>query len=238
MPKGFELLLPVKESVDYAVLYDGIPKKNKFSTQKFGDYYKVRRGENLSYISKKLGVSFSELIRLNNIRNPNRIRTGQRLKIPVSLSYKPTREEQEAKDVSIMVIYVKDNETISHFSDWSNSSIRSMMQINNLSNRSRIHYGQKILISLSKVNEDEFLEERDEFHKDIEEKFFEENRVKEISRHRVKSGENIWYIVQRFNAPLWLVEKHNEGRRLSNIKKGDILNIPLIEKISNAGTDQ
>ncbi len=43
--------------------------------------HKVKRGESLSLIAKKYGVTVSQLMRLNHLRNANRIYVGQRLVI-------------------------------------------------------------------------------------------------------------------------------------------------------------
>ena len=45
------------------------------------DTYTVRRGDTLSGISSRLGVSQQTLVRLNNIANPNRIYAGQVLRL-------------------------------------------------------------------------------------------------------------------------------------------------------------
>jgi LysM repeat protein len=42
----------------------------------------VRRGEYLSYIADLYGVTVEEIVALNDIKNPNRIRPGQELLIP------------------------------------------------------------------------------------------------------------------------------------------------------------
>ena len=42
----------------------------------------VRRGEYLQYIADLYGVTVEDIVRLNDISNPNRIRPGQRLLIP------------------------------------------------------------------------------------------------------------------------------------------------------------
>lgn len=44
----------------------------------------VVRGETLTSIAKKYGVTVSELVKLNNIKNPNLILVGQKLKIKVN----------------------------------------------------------------------------------------------------------------------------------------------------------
>jgi len=47
-----------------------------------GGSYKIKPGDSLSKISKTTGVSMEDLIRLNNIKNPNIIITGKTLKLP------------------------------------------------------------------------------------------------------------------------------------------------------------
>jgi nucleoid-associated protein YgaU len=44
--------------------------------------YVVEKGDTLSKIGKNLGVSWNEIATLNNIKNVNLIRVGQKLKIP------------------------------------------------------------------------------------------------------------------------------------------------------------
>ena len=46
--------------------------------------YKIQRGDTLSGIAKKYGTSVSELAKLNGIKNPNLIITGNTLKLPGS----------------------------------------------------------------------------------------------------------------------------------------------------------
>ena len=46
--------------------------------------YIVQKGENLSVIAKKFGLSASDLAEYNSISDPNRIRAGQLLSIPAS----------------------------------------------------------------------------------------------------------------------------------------------------------
>ena len=53
--------------------------------------YKIKQGDNLSSIAKNNNISLDELIKHNNIRNPNLINIGQELKIPAT--QKPINRE-------------------------------------------------------------------------------------------------------------------------------------------------
>ena len=53
--------------------------KMEFTIESFS--YRVRTGDTLSSIAKKHNVSVSQLIKWNGIKNPNRLKVGQRLEI-------------------------------------------------------------------------------------------------------------------------------------------------------------
>jgi len=54
---------------------DAAPTKDKIT----GDFYTVKSGESLMSISRKSGVSYSNLIRINHLQKPYGIYTGQRI---------------------------------------------------------------------------------------------------------------------------------------------------------------
>ncbi|EIR6826644.1 LysM peptidoglycan-binding domain-containing protein [Listeria innocua] len=45
------------------------------------EYYTVKSGDNLTAIAKKYKTSVSKLQSLNNIKNPNLIKVGQKLRV-------------------------------------------------------------------------------------------------------------------------------------------------------------
>lgn len=47
--------------------------------------YYVQEGDTLSDIARRYGVSLDELIRVNNLQDPNRLSVGQQLWIPLPL---------------------------------------------------------------------------------------------------------------------------------------------------------
>ncbi|MDH3458900.1 MAG: LysM peptidoglycan-binding domain-containing protein, partial [Gemmatimonadota bacterium] len=63
-------------SAKLAELPTHVPPKDTFVV------HRVRRGETLSTIARRHGTSVSAIVRANNLRSRNRIRTGQSLKIP------------------------------------------------------------------------------------------------------------------------------------------------------------
>ena len=80
LPKGYALRIP--EGINGPKMLASLPKRLRFPTQTPDTQYRVRRGDSLSVIARRFGVSESSLARANNIRNKNKIRAGQNLKIP------------------------------------------------------------------------------------------------------------------------------------------------------------
>ena len=52
------------------------------SIQIYRYYYTVKAGDTLSAIAKRFNTTVNELVKLNNISNPNLIRVGQKIKLP------------------------------------------------------------------------------------------------------------------------------------------------------------
>lgn len=77
---GYQIRLPKNNMDRLKANYNAL--KNQ-SAQDYQVYY-VRRGDNLSKISERFGVSQGILMSINGIVNSNRIREGQKLYIPVS----------------------------------------------------------------------------------------------------------------------------------------------------------
>ncbi|WP_339174428.1 LysM domain-containing protein [Anoxybacillus sp. FSL W8-1294] len=45
------------------------------------EYYIVKKGDALTKIAKKYGTTVQNLVKLNNIKNPDLIRVGQKLRV-------------------------------------------------------------------------------------------------------------------------------------------------------------
>lgn len=74
--------LSAKEIVVTKETFDYLNRKKNYASSKGGKtkYYKVRSGDNLSSIAKKLGTTTAVLKRLNGISNPKALRAGKVLK--------------------------------------------------------------------------------------------------------------------------------------------------------------
>ena len=83
VPRGYELRVP-KRGVAQPIeqLIASIPPDQRLADQHRDRFYKVRRGDTLTKIASRQGVSESDLKELNSLRGRGAIRVGQVLRLP------------------------------------------------------------------------------------------------------------------------------------------------------------
>lgn len=106
--------------------------------------YTVKKGDTLSGIASKYGTTYQKLAQYNNIKNPNLIYVGQKIKIPGSTSTSSNKTESTAPKT---VIYtVKKGDTLSGIASKYGTTYQKLAQYNGIKNPNLIYVGQKIKI--------------------------------------------------------------------------------------------
>lgn len=100
-------------------------------------HYTVERGDTLGKIAREHDVSLTDLVRINNISNPNLIQPGQILVIPGD------KTEPEITHV------VMRGETLARIASKYGAPIPLLVRANEISNPNLIRIGQNIIIPLS-----------------------------------------------------------------------------------------
>jgi membrane-bound lytic murein transglycosylase D len=107
--------------------------------------HKVRRGETLSGIASRYGVSISEITSANSIRNRHRIRIGQVLTVPGG----DFRGPADRPGIHV----VRKNETLSSIAKRYGVRVKDIERWNNLSSRDLIYPGQKLTLEAGQVRD-------------------------------------------------------------------------------------
>lgn len=86
LPRGYRLRLPagVGDRKQLIGTLTRIDENRRYAAQIPDREHTVRRGEALSTIASRYNTSVRELVALNNIRNPHRVRAGATLLLPVA----------------------------------------------------------------------------------------------------------------------------------------------------------
>ncbi len=309
IPRGYVLRLPVDLPAPPEALYASIPEKYRHPRQLRPNTYRVRRGETLGEIARRLGVPIRDLIAFNDIRNPNRIRAGQVLNVPPS-SYRagrastklaqasagkkkttpgkpgPTATEVQLASASAGAqasrserpvlgggtaelhwvpydsswseasaegpqsipgladqaefpkdgwIRVLPEETLGHYAEWLKIPTQELRRLNGLAYGQDIRIGQRLRLTFRNVSPEEFHRQRVEYLRSIEEDFFQTYRVSGTRTHRIRRGENIWYLCHSvYDVPYWLVWLYNPDKDLSRLRAKDQVQIPVVEPVDTS----
>ncbi len=126
-------------------------------------------------------------------------------------------------------ITVDFDETLSHYSEWAKVSIRSLRRHNKMSRRKSLSVSDKFVVPFDRVSADSFEEKRQEYHKAIQEDFFNNYEIKKLIVRNIKKGETLWEICNDNNSvPLWLLSSYNSEKDIHSLSVGEPIVIPLI----------
>jgi LysM repeat protein len=102
--------------------------------------YTVRPGDTLGAIANANNTTVAELVRLNNILNPNQIYVGQALKLP----------EQSAPPKAVTYT-VKAGDTLGGIAAAHKTTVTELVKLNNLTNPNLVRVGQILTVSGSAI---------------------------------------------------------------------------------------
>jgi len=127
-------------------------------------------------------------------------------------------------------VMVQAAETLGHYAEWLDVRASDLRRLNKMSFATPVVVGRKVKLSFAKVTQDQFEARRMEYHRQLQEVFFTQFRIKDTATHVVRPGESIWVIAQqRYNIPIWLLRQYNPDLDLGDIRPGTKLVIPIVE---------
>ncbi len=126
-------------------------------------------------------------------------------------------------------IIVDFDETLSHYAEWSLLSVRELRRINRIGRKGHIAANDKIRVNFSRTQPDKFEEKRQEYHKAIQEDFFNNYEISKLAIRSVEKGETLWEICHKlYTIPLWLLSSYNSEKDIRALSVGEPIVIPVI----------
>lgn len=109
----------------------------------------IVRGDTLSKLARIYGTTVQELVKINNIQNPNLIYAGESLIIPVTTSGSGGDNPLEQ-----IVYIVKKGDTLSKIAQNYRTTVREIAKTNNIKNVNLIYVGQRLIINAQVMEQD------------------------------------------------------------------------------------
>jgi membrane-bound lytic murein transglycosylase D len=138
--RAYQLSVPSGKEQTLVAGLDSIPEWKPPQTQYV--VHRVRRGQTLSVIARRYGSSVRAIMRTNNLRSANRIREGQRLRIPVRGSGAVRRTSRSAVNG---IHTVRRGETLGGIARAYGTTVSQLKKDNGLSSN-LIHPGQGLRV--------------------------------------------------------------------------------------------
>lgn len=151
----------------------------------------IQYGDTLSELAIKYNTTVAKLVELNNISNPDLIYAGETLIIPIT-----NGDGTSNGDADIYIVRYGD--TLSQIALRYNTTVRDLVQANNIRNPNLIYVGQRIIIPRYQTT---------------------------YIRYQVKYGDTLWGIARKFNTTIAHIVRLNNIQNPNLIYAGSILKI-------------
>lgn len=221
---SYSLKLPKGSAESFKPKFAQLPKNQRVTIA----YHWVGKGEVLSKIARKYGVSTDMLMEANNITNPRRIHPNQKLVIPIHGSLKvahgestkptkPTKPTERKRQFAVKgderaVVYkVSYGDSLWEISQKFDVSVDDLKRWNNIKNHRHIKPGQKLTV---------YGEERETTS--IVASAGNKAQVG-ATKHKILWGESLWTISRKYGTSTNQIKKWNGIKDPKYIKPGDEL---------------
>jgi len=129
-------------------------------------------------------------------------------------------------------IKVQPEESLSLYAEWLGMQEGHLLKFNGLKSKSRIFPGQKVHLPFDGISPERFEEKRLDFLQETEDDFFSAYKVVGQKVYRVRSGDTLWDLCRnKFDIPLWLLERYNSTLNLAKIQTKQELVIPVVQQL-------
>ncbi len=199
----YALRIPLGTSNRFRTQYARVPESRKVQVVE----YKVRSGQTVSHIARELGVSSRAILDANGIRDPRRLRAGQKLKIPVhprGLKGATLRAsaETDAGSGRKVTYRVRKGDTLWGIAKKMGVKPRQIQAWNEIRAREHIHPGDRLTIYRTSTLVDAM-----------------------TTHYRVQRGDTLWEIARAFGTSVGELKRLNGIQNATSLRAGTRLRL-------------
>ncbi len=128
-------------------------------------------------------------------------------------------------------IEVQGAETLGHYAEWLDIRASRLRRLNGFSYGRSIAIGQRIKLDLSRIDASVFEARRQEYHRNLQEAFFERYEIEGTKTHVTRRGDSVWTLSEKkYRVPLWLLRQYNPDVDFAALQKGTKIQVPILEE--------
>jgi membrane-bound lytic murein transglycosylase D len=127
-------------------------------------------------------------------------------------------------------VTVQAEETLGHYAEWLEVSASSLRHLNRMNAGTPLVIGRQKKLDFSRVTPEVFEQRRLEYHRTLQEEFFDAYVVSGTQTHMLRRGDSLWYLArQKYEVPIWLLREYNPDLDFGSLPAGTPMVIPVIE---------
>ena len=218
--------IPVGSKSKFLAAYDDMPSPKETSWVR----HKIRRGETVSHIASKYGVSQYAIFEANNLSRRSRIYAGKELIVPVPLDRenKSWRKQKNGEYQAKGSIYsVRGGDTMWDIARAFGTTVAELRRVNSIGRGSRIYVGQKLRIpSSAKKLKDKNIDlstKAEPVYADKGNGKSGSSAPESTRKYKVRSGDTLWDIARMHGTTTTALRRLNGLGRSSRIYPGQEL---------------
>ena len=128
-------------------------------------------------------------------------------------------------------IEVLPEETLGHYAGWLRVSNDVLTGLNGLQSENAVQVGSHLKLDFSKVDRTGFETRRQQFHSNMQARYFSAWRISETSNYRIRQSDSVAGLARSNDIPMWLFRQYNPGVNPASIQVGQTIVIPKVERL-------
>jgi membrane-bound lytic murein transglycosylase D len=126
-------------------------------------------------------------------------------------------------------ITVQASETLGHYAEWLDIPTHRLRKLNGMKYGAPVVIGRQKKLDFSRVAPAAFEDLRLDYHRSIQESFFEAYEVVGTGTHQLRRGDTLWQLAeQKYRLPVWLLRHYNPTLDFGALQEGTHMVIPRI----------
>jgi membrane-bound lytic murein transglycosylase D len=227
--KKYTLKIPVGTKAKFLLAYESMPSPKETSWVR----HKIKRGETVSTIAARYGVSQYAIFEANNLSRRSKIYAGKSLIVPVPLDreYRSSSRRKNGEYKAKNAIYsVRAGDTMWDIARAFGTTVGALRRINYIERGSRIYVGQKLKIpaSANKLKDKNVVDSKSSAayakadNASVKSKSSEKKKAGS-GTHKVRRGDTLWDIARKYGTTTTSIRRLNGLGRSSRIYPGQLL---------------
>jgi len=187
----------------------------------------LKSGDTLSGLAKKYHVTSADIMTWNNIKNPKRIRAGQKIKIRPQLSIAKNTANSKRNTSKSYKYTIKSGETLGGIANRHNVSIKQLMAWNNIRNAKSVRAGKSLRIYGEQVGRQGSGQRSSRSSVRMADNNISSSTISATKSYQytVKPGETLGGIANRHNVSIKQLMVWNNIRHAKSVRAGKSLRI-------------